>query len=167
MGQLIFDDWALREENAFRSRRTAYIVVMSILLVGLALVFVLTLIYWYPLLYFVILLFSLGCVLLEWLKVKNHHLRIYENAIHITDRFGREKTYSVDYQACTLVLKKSVQRGGGIWLRFFDCNKKLICAYEDMLNHATYYGGTPTAWEQAVMELKMQIIDENYILKNR
>ena len=167
MDSPIFDDWTLRNENYYRSRCRTYKFLLIFLSISLAFSLVITVLYWYPIIAVLIFGVVLVALYLEWLKTKNHHLRIYEDSICITNRFGKEERYVVDYKSCTLVLKKSFQRSGGIWLLFYDSEKRLICGYEDMINHATYYGGTPTNWETAVMELDMPIIDENCILKNR
>jgi hypothetical protein len=167
MGNLVFDDWLLRNEQAYNSRCRAYKFISVFSLIVLLITLVLTFLYWDPVVFLLLFLLNLAVVSLEWLKIKNHHLRIYENTICITDRFGREKSYTVDYKSCTLALKKSASRSGGIWLLFYDKEQKLICKYEDMINHASYYGAVPTDWEQAVMDLQIPVADEGWILKNR
>ena len=167
MDKLIFDDWLLRSEKVYNSRCKEYKFVFVFVLIALTLSLVLTIIYWHPVVFLLLFLLSLIAGVFEWLKIKNNHLRIYEGVICITDRFGREKSYTVDYKSCTLVLKKSANRSGGIWLLFYDKEQKLICKYEDMINHASYYGAVPTDWEQAVMDLQIKIVDEGCILKNR
>lgn len=167
MERPIFDDWAVRSEKAFASRRRDYRVVFALLIVIWLGFLVVSIFYWYAILAFAMWCLVIVTIYLEWLKVKNHHLRIFESKICIVDRFGREKVYPVEYRNCTLVLKGPAGRSGGVRLLFIDNNKRKICQYEDMLNYGAFYGAPLTAWEQAVMELPMTLVDEGSILKNR
>lgn len=167
MDKLVFDDWVLRDQQVYRSRCRTYKCLFVFMLILMIFSLVMTFIYWYPVVFFLLFLLSLIVGIFEWLKIKKHHLMIYENAICITDRFGREKTYSVEFSSCTLILKQSTNRSGGIWLLFYDKNQKRICRYEDMLNHGAPYGAPLTDWERALMDLQIPIVDEGYILKNR
>lgn len=167
MEQPVFDDWAVRNEQVSISRQKGYRFILSFFLALLLFFLVLTAFYWYMILVFSVFCLVFVTLFLEWLKVKNHHLRIYEDKICIVDRFGREKVYPVEYRCCTLVLKVPATRSGGVRLLFYDREKRKICKYEDMINWGAFYGATPTAWEQALMELPMTIVDKGWILKNR
>lgn len=166
MEQPIFDDWAVRNEQVFISRRKGYRFVLCFFLVLLLFFLVLTAFYWYLIVVFAVWSLAFITIFLEWLKVKNHHLRIFEDKICLADRFGREKVYPVECRNCTLVLKGPTGRSGGIKLLFYDRNKKKICKYEDMINGWTVYGES-AAWEQAVLALPMTVVDQGFILKNQ
>ncbi len=167
MEQPIFDDWVVRNETAYGSRRRTYQIILALFLLFCVTFLILSLFYWYCILAFAVWSLVIVTIYLEWLKVKNHHLRILEDKICIVDRFGRQKIYPAECRSCTVVLKRPAYRSGGIRLLFLDQNKRKICMYEDMINHGSYDGVPPTAWEQAIMALPMTVVDKGYLLKNR
>ena len=52
-------------------------------------------------------------------------------------------------------------------MRFYDTNNNFICRYEDMLNFAAPLGEKNTNWEEAILNLKIKIIDDFEIIKNK
>ena len=100
-------------------------------------------------------------LLLDYWKVKNNHLVITKEAIYITNKYKETKEYLLDYKECTLEIRKSLKRGGGIWLKFYDKNGELLLKYEDMLNSPTMYGGRLLPWGEAIKSLQIPIVDKN------
>ena len=164
---ILFDDWAVRSEAAFRNRKKVYffcfacisfIIAVSVVGVffelGLAVVFGIS-------------LAVLTSVTFEWLKVKYNHLIIRENQIEITNRFNRTTIYPINISGIFLELKRSLNRGGGIVMKFYNLKGNLICKYEDMLNEASFFGAEQSDWEKRITALGIQIKDPEQIFKNR
>ena len=164
---VLFDDWKTRQEGALNSRRRGYIVCIifiSILLLGscIGVFFEVALIV--PL---VISVIVFAVILLEWCKVKNNHLIIKSNEIQVTNRFDRTTYYKVHIHELTLELGYSFnRRSGGIVMKFYDTNRRLICKYEDMFNRAASFGFEKTNWENNLERLGIKIIDTSGIIKN-
>ena len=158
---MVFDDWMYRNPDLLKHRRKDYFVCfISVWILGLV-----SIVGMFFSLYSVCCLFlaiyvNMG-LLLEYLKVKNNHLIITKKAIYITNRFKRTKEYLLDYKECSLEIQKSVKRGGGIWLKFYDKNGKFLLKYEDMLNRPTMYGGKLLPWGEAIKSLQIPIEDKN------
>ena len=159
--QVIFDDWSYRHENSLKNRKKDYIIcaiplsmLMLISLVGI----------FFSLYSLIAFMLSIGvnlAIIFEYLKVKNNHLIITEKIISVTNRFNVTKNFEVDYKDCSLEVKPSIKRSGGLWLKFFDKNGKLLLKYEDMLNTPTMYGGKLLPWGEAIKSLQIPIIDKS------
>ena len=164
---ILFDDWSVRAKGVLKHRKNQYIVIS--VLIGI--LFVLSVIGMF---------FHLGCIvplvlsvivhissLLEWLKIKNHHLIIKKDKIEITNRFHKTKIYPLEVHELTIKLRHSFNyRSGGIVMLFYDKNRQVICKYEDMFNHASPYGAKKTNWENALVNLGVKIMDPTEIIKN-
>ena len=92
---ILFDDWKLRRENAFKNRKREYIVVSILLGILLFLSIAALFFEFYLLIWLPIVLISILSGWLEWLKIKNNHLIIKNNQIEITNRFNKTKIYNV------------------------------------------------------------------------
>lgn len=164
---VLFDDWAVRSEQAYNSRRRSYLIVMSMLLAFWLLFLVLTIWEWEVV--FVLPVWSLviATVFLEWLKIKNNHLVIKTDKIEITNRFNKTRIYNIHIHELSLKLTPAFdRRSGGIVMKFYNANGKLTCKYEDMINSAAPWGCEQTIWEKSLKGLGIRIIDVTGIIKN-
>ena len=164
---VLFDDWAVRSEQEYNNRRRAYPIVISMILVFW--LFFLVLAIWEWAVVFVLPVWTLVIVtvFLEWLKVKNNHLVIKTDKIEITNRFNKTTIYNTHIHELSLVLTPSFdRRSGGIIMKFYNANGKLICKYEDMINRAAPWGHEQTIWEKSLKGLGIKIIDATGIIKN-
>lgn len=164
---ILFDDWAVRRANAFKRRKLdSVICAVPIAFLALFSVFVMVFITFSAIFILALALVVALCVWMQWLKIKNNHLIIMKDLVIITDRFGREKRYPILLGQCRLLLRHSYDRSGGIWLKFYDQEDRLICKYEDMLNHASGYGLEQTDWEKALKALNIKIDNQYWVFKN-
>ena len=160
-GEIVFDDWMYRHPNSLKQRRIDYFL-CAIPLCILTLVSIIGVFFTlYAGLFLLLAIWSDVVVLLEYLKVKNNHLIITKEAIYITNKFNMTNEYLLDYKECSLEIRKSLKRGGGIWLKFYDKNGKFLLKYEDMLNSPTMYGGKLLPWGEAIKSLQIPIVDKN------
>ena len=166
LDDILFDDWKLRHENAFKNRKREYIVVSILLGILLFLSIAALFFEFYLLILLPIVLISILSGWLEWLKIKNNHLIIQNNQIEITDKFNKTRVYEINIKELVIELKHSYNRSGGIIMKFYDSQHNLICKYEDMLNHAAFLGFEKTNWEIALKALGVPIIDNEEIIKN-
>ncbi len=164
--KVIFDDWDVREKGIYQSRKKQYSICFTGIIILNIILIIAAFFEWYFCFMLVISLIGMLWMVLEWLKVKNNHLVITQDAIYITNRFKKEFGYKIYYKKCKLEIKSSVKRGGGLFLKFYDSNDKLICKYEDMLNYVSGYKEKSTKWEKAVKSLNIPIIDKNEVFKN-
>ena len=75
--------------------------------------------------------------------------------------------YKVHIHELTLELGYSFnRRSGGIVMKFYDTNRRLICKYEDMFNRAASKKKKKTNWENNLERLGIKIIDTSGIIKN-
>jgi len=159
--QVIFDDWSYRHENSLKNRKRDYIIcaipLSMLAVISLVGIFLSV----YSLIAFMLAIGINLAILFEYLKIKHNHLIITPQNISVTNRFNVTRMYEVDYKACTLEIKPSLKRGGGLWLIFFDKNGKLLLKYEDMLNTPTMYGGKMLPWGEAIRSLQIPIIDKS------
>jgi len=165
--QIVFDDWLYRSENAIKRRKKEYF----ICLIPVCILNLMCLIGLFfslcVLVVFVLAIWVDIVLLLEYLKIKNQHLVITEQAIYVTDRFHITKKYLLDYKDCSLELRQSVKRGGGIWLKFYNKNGKLLLKYEDMLNRPARYDGKILPLGEAIKSLQIPLIDKNDLFRSR
>ena len=164
---VLFDDWQTRHEGAINSRKRAYTACMSfisILFLGscLGVIFELALVV--PL---VLSAIVFAVVFLEWCKVKNNHLIIKHNEIQVTNRFNQTTYYKAQIHELTLESVYTLnRRSGGIVMKFYDTNGRLICKYEDIFNRAAPWGFEKTDWENHLERLGIKIVDTSGIIKN-
>ena len=159
--QIVFDDWLYRSPNVAKNRRKDYLL-CCILIWILELMSIVGLFFSVYACFALLLAIGTNIVLLfEYWKVKNNHLIITKEAIYITNKFKKTRKYLLDYKVCSLEIQRSVKRGGGIWLKFYDKNGKLLLKYEDMLNNPTMYGGKLLPWGEAIKSLQIPVIDKN------
>lgn len=165
--QIVFDDWLYRPEDAIKRRKKAYFIcfipvcILNLMcLIGLF--FSLYVLFCFALAIWVDIVW-----LLEYLKIKNQHLVITEHAIYVTDRFHVTKKYLLDYKDCSLELKQSVKRGGGVWLKFYDKNGQLLLKYEDMLNRPARYDGKILPFGEAIKSLQIPLADKDDLFRLR
>ena len=165
---ILFDDWTTRCDGALKFRKRQYVVGMIctslLMLVSLIGIF-------FELGMLVLLFISLivfANVYLEWLKIKNSHLIIKSNQIMVTNKFNKTTVYNIDLNNLVVKLSHSFNlRSGGIVMKFYDMNNNFICKYEDMLNFAAPLGEKNTNWAEAILNLKIKIIDDFEIIKNK
>ena len=164
---VLFDDWAVRNKQAYNFRRRTYQIVISLFLVFWLLFLVITIWEWtavFPLSGWTLVIVT---IYWEWLKVKNHHLVIKTDKIEITNRVNKTTIYHTDIGALSLVLAHSFnRRSGGIIMKFYNTNGKLVCKYEDMINTAAPWGQEQTNWEKGLKGLNIKITDVEGIIKN-
>ncbi len=161
--QIVFDDWIYRSETTVKQRKKDYFICFVPLWI-LAIISILGMFFsLYAIIPLVLAIFVNIVLLFEYWKVKNNHLIITKEAIYITNRFNVTKKHLLDYKKCSLEIKKSVKRGGGIWLKFYDKKGTLLLKYEDMLNSPTMYGGKLLPWGEAIKSLQIPIVDKNDI----
>ena len=159
--QIVFDDWIYRSPNAVKNRRNGYLI-CSIFIWILELISIVSIFFSVYACFALLLAIGSNIVLLfEYWKVKNNHLIITKEAIYITNRFKITKKYLLNYQVCSLEIQRSIKRGGGIWMKFYDKNGKLLLKYEDMLNRPTMYGGKLLPWGEAIKSLQIPVVDKN------
>ena len=158
---IIFDDWSLRPNGVTEQRKKDYLLCLIPLCFLNLFSLVLCFFYLAPLVFFIISLIALAILFFEYLKLKNAHLVITEEAFYVTNRFGKTKKYLLSYKNCSIVLAQSAKRGGGIWLKFYDQNKTLIFRYEDMLNIPALHNGQLTSYGKALSILQIPIQDPN------
>ena len=166
-GGILFDDWETRYDSAFQHRKKAYffslICASFLLFISIVGVFI----EWPIIVMLVISLATLTSITLEWLKVKNNHLVIRNNAIEVTNRFNKTVIYDINIGEIFLKLRPSFnRRSGGIVMKFYDSKGNLICKYEDMLNGASPFGVERTNWEIRIAALGIRIDDPEGIIKN-
>ena len=162
-GEIVFDDWMYRHPNSLKQRMKDYFL-CAIPLCMLTLVSIIGMFFsLYVGCFLLLAICSNVVVLLEYLKVKNNHLIITKEAIYVTNRFKVTNEYLLDYRECSLEIRKSFKRGGGIWLKFYDKNGKLLLKYEDMLNSPTMYGGKLLPWGESIKSLQIPIVDKNHL----
>lgn len=139
--RIVFDDWLYRPKALIKQKKAEYLV-FFILLWILFLASVIGMLFsLYSLLFLSLSICANIGLMLEYLKIRNHHLVITDQAIYMTNRFNKTKKYLLNYKDCSLEIKESVKRGGGIWMKFYDPKGTLLLKYEDMLNTPTMYGG--------------------------
>ena len=161
--QIVFDDWIYRSETTVKQRKKDYFICF-VPLWTLAIISILGMFFsLYAIIPLVLAIFVNIVLLFEYWKVKNNHLIITKEAIYITNRFNVTKKHLLDYKKCSLEIKKSAKRGGGIWLKFYDKKGTLLLKYEDMLNSPTMYGGKLLPWGEAIKSLQIPIVDKNDI----
>ena len=157
---IVFDDWQYRTKGIIENIKKDYRLCFALLLVFL----IASIIGLFFSIYIVFMLFlaiyANVALLFQYLKIKNNHLVITTDSIYVTNRFNNTKKYKVNYKDCILEIKKSVKRGGGIWMKFYDKNNTLLVKYEDMLNTPTMYGGKLLPWGEAIKSLEIQLIDK-------
>lgn len=159
--QIVFDDWVYRNPNLLKNRKKDYLL-CSILIWILELMSIVGMFFsFYACVPLLLAIWVNITLLFEYWKIKNNHLVITKEAIYVTNRFKKTKEYLLDYQACSLEIQRSGKRGGGIWLKFYDQNGKLLLKYEDMLNSPTMYGGKLLPWGKAIKSLQIPIVDKN------
>lgn len=159
--RIVFDDWVYRPDLSIKQRKKEYLICfiplwMLILVSVIGVFFSL-----YSLLFLVLAIYANLILLLEYLKIKNNHLIITEHAIYVTNRFNVTKKYLLNYKDCSLEIKKSIKRGGGIWMKFYDKKGNFLLKYEDMLNTPTMYGGKLLPWGEAIKSLQIPLVDKN------
>ena len=166
--RILFDDWAVRPDNAFNRRKKDYCWVLAAVCTMLVFSIVALFFVWPVIIVFVLSLISLISIILEWCKIKNHHLIIKENQIEVTNRFNKTTVYKINIKNMSLDLHTAlVRRGGGIKMIFFDSDSNLVCKYEDMLNRASLLGESKTDWEISIMALGIKIFDPQEIIKKQ
>ena len=164
---VLFDDWAVRNKQVYISRRKTYQIVISIFLVFWLFFLVLTIWEWAAVFALPVWTLVIATIFGEWLKVKNNHLVIKTDKIEITNRVNKTTIYHTDIGALSLVLAHSFnRRSGGIIMKFYNTNGKLVCKYEDMINTAAPWGQEQTNWEKGLKELNIKITDAEGIIKN-
>ena len=161
-----FDDWKTRDNLSFQRRKKGYIIVSLVLILSLVLSIVETFFELAAIVAVVIILIAFVTVYIEWLKVKNNHLIIKSNQIEITNRFKKTVIYPINLNELFLELSHSLNyRSGGIVMKFYDSQNKLIVKYEDMLNKTSPFGYEKTDWERAMESLGIKIIDNQELIK--
>lgn len=163
MDKILFDDWKVREYNAYNNRKKDYFLPFISMIFLLVFSIVCCMFFERALIMlFLLFLVCFICICLEWLKIKNNHLIIRNNQIEITNLFNKTHVYEVNIKELVLKIKRSFnRRSGGIILKFYDLNKNLICKYEDMLNYAMPYG-EKTEWQKAIKNLGFKIDGRGY-----
>lgn len=165
---ILFDDWTTRYDGTLKFRKRQYVVgivcTSFLLLVSLIGIF-----FEVGMLFFLFISsIAFASVNLEWLKIKNSHLIIKSNQIMVTNKFNKTTVYNIDLNNLVVKLSHSFNlRSGGIVMKFYDMNNNFICKYEDMLNFAAPLGEKNTNWEEAILNLKIKIIDDFEIIKNK
>ena len=88
MEKILFDDWKVREYNAYNNRKKDYF--LPFISMIFLLVFSIVCMFFERALIMLFLLFLVCfiCICLEWLKIKNNHLIIRNNQIAITNLFN-------------------------------------------------------------------------------
>lgn len=158
-GTIVFNDWTYRTDEIMKNRKKDYLICFIPLWILTILSIVVMFFDIYVILFLLLAILGNVKLLLEYLKIKNNHLVITTESIYVTNRFNKTKEYKVNYKDCILEIKKSVKRGGGIWMKFYDKNNTLLVKYEDMLNTPTMYGGKLLPWGEAIKSLEIQLID--------
>ena len=164
---VLFDDWAVRNKQVYISRRKTYQIVISIFLVFWLFFLVLTIWEWAAVFALPVWTLVITTIFGEWLKVKNNHLVIKTDKIEITNRAKKTTIYHTDISELSLVLAHSFdRRSGGIIMKFYNTNGKLVCKYEDMINTGAPWGQEQTNWEKGLRGLNIKITDVEGIIKN-
>ena len=157
--QVVFDDWIYRPKNILTSIKKDYFLCFIPIWMFTLISFVSVLFEIYLIFIFALAIFANIVLVFQYLKIKNNHLVITDNSIYVTNRFNKTKKYDINYKECVLEIKKSIKRSGGIWMKLYDKNKKLLLKYEDMINTPTMYGGKLLPFGVAIKLLEIPIID--------